>query len=234
MLHWLFPGEDLDSRLRALVDDKVCQFMSDCIVEGGVAEVYAEEPIVVDVSDGDEQGSDYKLKMKEKADSNSEDASRDGNEQAEEGGMQGLGDNVEAEKRLVVYNHQQEPMFAEAAEDSDIDCDYIPGDDCPSDDEEESDNIHKQYKELKKKIKAGKAGNLDDVDFEGLKSNTIMQDGAEQGGNDTPYEDSYSEQSIDKIGSNEEVTSRTSQYPRFKGKPGVPQFELGMKFSCKS
>ncbi|KAF0897659.1 hypothetical protein E2562_000377 [Oryza meyeriana var. granulata] len=233
MLHWLFPEEDLDSGLRALVDDKVCQFMSDCIVERGVVEVYAEEPIVVDVSDGDEQGSDYKLEMEEEGDSDSEDASQDGNEQVEEGGMQGLEDNVEAEKRLVVYNHQ-EPIFVEAIEDSNTYCDYILGDDCPSDDEEEADNIHKQYKELKKKIKAGKAGNLDDVDFEGLKSNPIMQDGAEQGGNDIPYDDSDSEQSIDKIGSDGEVTTRTSQYPRFKDKPGVPQFELGMKFSYKS
>ncbi|KAF0900214.1 hypothetical protein E2562_028696 [Oryza meyeriana var. granulata] len=149
-------------------------------------EVYAEEPIVVDVSNGDEQGSDYELEMEEEADSDFEDASRDGNEQAKEGGMQGLGDNVEAEKRLVVYNHQEEPMFAEAAEDSDTDCDYIPRDNCPSDDEDEADNTHKQYKELKKKIKARKVGNLDDVYFEGLKSNPIMQDGAEQGGNDTP------------------------------------------------
>ncbi|KAF0932486.1 hypothetical protein E2562_010382 [Oryza meyeriana var. granulata] len=234
MLYWLFLGKDLDSRLRALVDDKVCQFMSDCIVVGGVVEVYPEEPIVVDVSDGDEQGNDYELEMEEEADLDSEHASQDGNEQAKEGGMQGLEDNIEAKKRLVGYNHQEEPMFAEAAKDSDTDCDYIPEDNCPSDDEEEADNIHKQYKELKKKIKAGKAGNLDDVDFEGLKSNPIMQDGAKQGGNDTPYKDSDSEQSIDKIGSDGEVTTRTSQYSRFKDKPSVPQFELRMKFSCKS
>lgn len=51
ILHWLFPGKDLDSGLHVLLDDKVCQYMSDCIVEVGVAEIYAEEPIVIDISE---------------------------------------------------------------------------------------------------------------------------------------------------------------------------------------
>lgn len=44
MLHWLFPGKDLASGLRALLDDMVCQYILDCTDELGVAEVYAEEP----------------------------------------------------------------------------------------------------------------------------------------------------------------------------------------------
>lgn len=71
MLHWLFPGKDLNSGLRVLVDDRVCSYMSDCIVEGGVAEVYVEEPIVVDLSE-DEEDSDYEVEMDEGAEADSE------------------------------------------------------------------------------------------------------------------------------------------------------------------
>jgi len=42
MLHWLFPGRDMSTGLRALVDDRVCQYMFDCIIEGGLADVYVE------------------------------------------------------------------------------------------------------------------------------------------------------------------------------------------------
>jgi alpha-galactosidase len=42
LLHWLFPGKDLKTGLRVLVDDKACLDMSDAIVEGGVAEIYVE------------------------------------------------------------------------------------------------------------------------------------------------------------------------------------------------
>ncbi len=49
LLRWLFPREELGTGLRVLMDDKLCGFMSDCISEGGVAEVYAEEPIVINV-----------------------------------------------------------------------------------------------------------------------------------------------------------------------------------------
>jgi alpha-galactosidase len=42
LLHWLFPGKQLNNGLRVLVDDKTCQFMSDSITEGGVADVFVE------------------------------------------------------------------------------------------------------------------------------------------------------------------------------------------------
>lgn len=42
LLHWLFPGKQLNNGLRVLVDDKTCQLMSDCITEGGVADVFVE------------------------------------------------------------------------------------------------------------------------------------------------------------------------------------------------
>lgn len=53
------------------MDDRVCSYMSDCIVEGGVAEVYVEEPIVVDLSE-DEEDSDYEVEMDEGAEADSE------------------------------------------------------------------------------------------------------------------------------------------------------------------
>ncbi|KAJ1266514.1 hypothetical protein BS78_08G157000 [Paspalum vaginatum] len=43
LLHWLFLGKELDNGLRVLVDDRVCQLMSGCIVEGGIADIYVEE-----------------------------------------------------------------------------------------------------------------------------------------------------------------------------------------------
>ena len=42
LLHWLCPGKDLDSGLRVLHDDKVCQLMSDCVMGNGVADVFVE------------------------------------------------------------------------------------------------------------------------------------------------------------------------------------------------
>ena len=35
LLHWLFPGKELENGLRALVDDQACQYMADCITDGG-------------------------------------------------------------------------------------------------------------------------------------------------------------------------------------------------------
>ncbi|WVZ87075.1 LOW QUALITY PROTEIN: hypothetical protein U9M48_033767 [Paspalum notatum var. saurae] len=43
LLHWLFSGKELHNGLRVLVDDKVCLYMSEYIVEGGVADIYVEE-----------------------------------------------------------------------------------------------------------------------------------------------------------------------------------------------
>ncbi|KAB8103767.1 hypothetical protein EE612_036365 [Oryza sativa] len=114
---------------------------------------------------------------------------------------------------------------SEVSSGSDSDSDCILGDDCPSDDDEEAAQIHKRFKELKDKLKTGKVDKLDDVVFEA---------GAEQDGNDTPSFDSDDEESVEEVASDEEVSARKLiKYPRFKEKPGVPTFELGMTFSCK-
>uniref|UniRef100_A0A0E0QI25 Transposase MuDR plant domain-containing protein n=1 Tax=Oryza rufipogon TaxID=4529 RepID=A0A0E0QI25_ORYRU len=123
MLHLLFPGKDLNSELRALLDDdSMCQYMNDCIVDGGVAEVYADAPILVDLSYEDE-GSDYELEMEEDMGDESDgnwveqvDMESD-NAEMEQVGMEGdnaevqqvgmEGDNAEAEAEQV---HDLEPL----------------------------------------------------------------------------------------------------------------------------
>jgi alpha-galactosidase len=39
----LFPGKELENGLRALVDDKACQCMCDCIDDAVVADVFVED-----------------------------------------------------------------------------------------------------------------------------------------------------------------------------------------------
>ena len=51
----------MSTGLRALVDDRVCQYMSDCIVEGGVADVYAENH----EQDATAEASDYEEEMED-------------------------------------------------------------------------------------------------------------------------------------------------------------------------
>ncbi|OEL25226.1 hypothetical protein BAE44_0013753, partial [Dichanthelium oligosanthes] len=46
--HWLFLDVDMSNGLRRLADDQSCMHMSDCIIEGGVAEVYVEIYKLVD------------------------------------------------------------------------------------------------------------------------------------------------------------------------------------------
>ena len=45
MLHWLFPGAESSKGLRALIDDKACLYMSDCVTDGGVADIYVEHGV---------------------------------------------------------------------------------------------------------------------------------------------------------------------------------------------
>ena len=65
MLHWLFPRRDMRTGQRALVDDQVCQYMSNCIGEDGVADVYVEKHEIVPVREQDAtyEGSGYEEEM---------------------------------------------------------------------------------------------------------------------------------------------------------------------------
>lgn len=59
LLHCLFPGKNMQTGLRALMDDRVCNFMSDCIVEDGVAEIFVEEPEIVELCNNSYDDNDY-------------------------------------------------------------------------------------------------------------------------------------------------------------------------------
>ena len=61
LLHWLYPGKELNNGLRALVDDKACMDMSNTTDDGCVADVYVEHPSTQDISTGEE--SDYEHEM---------------------------------------------------------------------------------------------------------------------------------------------------------------------------
>jgi len=51
----------MSTGLRALVDDRVCQYISDCIVEGGVADVYVE----THEQDAADEADDYEQEMED-------------------------------------------------------------------------------------------------------------------------------------------------------------------------
>jgi len=107
LLHWLFPGKELDSGLRVLLDDNACIQMSDAIEEGVVADIYVEDP------QQDEAANEeyYSEKAKNKA-------------------------------------HEEEESSA--------DSDYMHGDSCSSEDDDEAVEIIKKFRDLKKKMKEGK------------------------------------------------------------------------------
>ncbi|EEC72042.1 hypothetical protein OsI_04947 [Oryza sativa Indica Group] len=271
LLHWLFPGEEIGTGLRLLMDDKVCGFMSDCISEGGVAEVYAEEPIVIDVDE--EEHNDYEAEMKLDLDEESEedaDEDKDGDKKvkvkdkdkaivdkgkgkAVVGAGEGKAMEVDesaSDRRIVIYRERSplrenapmrenspsrdtSPINIVLPSDSEDDSDYVGGDDCPSEDDEEAREIERHYKELKRNMRAGKVHELDEVVFEGFKSQSARIAGGPEDGNDTPYANSDDEDSYDEVGSDGELVRRKGKFPWFQKQPGVPVFELGMKFNSK-
>uniref|UniRef100_A0A0E0REJ9 PB1-like domain-containing protein n=1 Tax=Oryza rufipogon TaxID=4529 RepID=A0A0E0REJ9_ORYRU len=72
LLHWLFPGRDLQTGLRALSNDKACKLMCDCTGELDVENIYVEEPEIVDLCDGSADNSNYEADMELKVDSEEE------------------------------------------------------------------------------------------------------------------------------------------------------------------
>ncbi|KAF0915778.1 hypothetical protein E2562_038853 [Oryza meyeriana var. granulata] len=69
---------------------------------GGVADVYAEEPIIVDLCDGSDEDSDYEADMEVESEEESKDIEVEGN--AEDGQKDKcLQEGAVDENRLVVY-----------------------------------------------------------------------------------------------------------------------------------
>jgi alpha-galactosidase len=112
---------------------------------------------------------------------------------------------------------------------SNTDSDYMPGDSCSSGDDEEEDQIHRKFKDFKKKFKRGEATSLDDVIYEGVASRPRTGQEDEDDGNYTPYVDSTNAEYVDELAGE----GQGSMYPRFNKKNHVVNFKLGMKFSSK-
>ncbi|CAN6209239.1 unnamed protein product [Urochloa humidicola] len=58
LLHWLLPGKDLTTGLRAIVDDNTCLEMANRTEEGCVADIYVEAPAVQGMSDDEGAASE--------------------------------------------------------------------------------------------------------------------------------------------------------------------------------
>ena len=117
--------------------------------------------------------------------------------------------------------------------DDDDDSDYA-GDDDSSEVDEEVQEIRKKYKELKKKIRNGVPANLDDVILdqpiqEGDHSICIPD---EDGGYDTPYASSCSDESLE-MDSDGELHTTGFNYPRYNKSDPTQVLCIGMKFVSK-
>ncbi|KAJ1254186.1 hypothetical protein BS78_K107800 [Paspalum vaginatum] len=144
LLHWLFLGKELENGLRALVDDKVCLYMSECTGEGGVADIYVEECASNAISaEEDNQmpsGSDF------------EDELVDMNQVDEDDELQ--------------EENESPPAPPKVDSDSSSDSDYFPRDEEASEEDEEAGDIKKKFKAFKKKMKKGEGVCLDDIVLE--------------------------------------------------------------------
>ncbi|CAN6197222.1 unnamed protein product [Urochloa humidicola] len=58
LLHWLLPGKDLTTGLRAIADDNTCLEIANRTEEGCVADIYVEAPAVQGMSDDEGVASD--------------------------------------------------------------------------------------------------------------------------------------------------------------------------------
>ncbi|KAL6870990.1 hypothetical protein ACP4OV_014838 [Aristida adscensionis] len=146
-LQWLFPGAKLSDGLRFLVDDAACMFMSECIVEGGAADVYVEEREVHTISndDGSEKESDFEAEV-------------------QAGMVDVSSEEVVAEQPSAKVTVWDLIVGQEIEDEEDSsDGDYLPGDSSSSDDDEEGEQIQRASREFKRKLKKGEVANLDNV-----------------------------------------------------------------------
>ncbi|KAF8667739.1 hypothetical protein HU200_052649 [Digitaria exilis] len=231
LLHWLFPGKELDNGLRALVDDKVCMYMSECITDGGVAEIFVEkEPNEMEIAFAQESSDDVQEVHKKVV-------RRSESREQIERQIKHLHDFNRSPskkgKEVVQETGPAQPDEAsnkEEGSDSYEDSDYMPGDDCSSEDDEETHEILKRFKTFKMKLRSGAVPTLADVELGDHAQNVPQVDSEGYG---TPYPESNDEDSVEEIGSDGEIRQKKEFYPRFKCSDEVPHFQLGMKFSGK-
>ncbi|WVZ51299.1 hypothetical protein U9M48_002454 [Paspalum notatum var. saurae] len=212
----------MDSRV--LVDDSTCLEMSNCICEGGVAEIYVENPVVQSSDDDqDEDGSEYQEEEEEEADGSNDSPCDNAIQTVAEAQSHKRTGRVQSREEIQKQIQRvkawysptkskeegkgKEVMVSSHCDDVDAessDSDFLAGDECSSEDDEES-----------------------------MKSTPVPgRREIEDAGNATPYEDSSEEEeSLEDSDGN--LTTQSSQYPRFNSNDPIPKFELGMKFRGK-
>jgi len=240
-----------------VVDDKACMDISKYTDEGCVADIYVEGSSSNGDSQDDEtegEESEYEQGTNEGSEEGSDEGFEEGSDELEEDEVDidlgsGVGQvairesNVQVQKQVEAVKKFYSPSKGGASsgkgktaekELSSSDCDFVPGDDESSREDEEVKEILKKFKEFKKKLKSGQFAQLDDV-FVDDPSNqsgdcTIIEDD----GHVTPYVNSSDdEESFDDMGSGDEVITKENKFPRFNKKDPFPKFYLGMKFRGK-
>ncbi|EEE58950.1 hypothetical protein OsJ_10628 [Oryza sativa Japonica Group] len=257
LLHWLFPMKELKDGLRVLLDDKVCQLMSDCTSEAEVADIYVDTQVAQeDNSDAEDVGSDNDSDFEDEIEEISSDEEAVEIFEVDTKGKKpvmivtsipdktqgqieslrqchNLAKKDKKEAQVVAQSDQLVPYSAES--DSDSDSDYLGGDSCSSEEDEEANEIMKSFKEFQKKLKDGQVADLDDV-FCGERASQRSEKAQvqiEDDGNATPYDDSSADDSFEEDSDGQLITKR-SKYLRFRGSSSsTPTFTLGQLFDCK-
>jgi len=169
----------LDDGLRVLFDDDACLKMSECIVEGGVAEIFVEdggaEKQCEDESDAERNVNDFEDELIDMGGKMSED---DVVEAIEKQVVSKIESRAEAEKQIMRLQEfyksptkkfkqvsgsvNEEVKGSDGLDDSE-DSDYMPRDACSSKEDDEAAEILNKYKAFKKKLRKGEMASLDDV-----------------------------------------------------------------------
>jgi alpha-galactosidase len=205
-LHWLNPGRQLFDGLKTIIDDEGCKGISNIVTAGEVAEIFVE-PVMCVTEDTD--GSNY------------EDEIVVTNE-----------DGQSKKKQLDIDLAKQKGVVLDG-DGSSLDSEYMPGDSEASDEDDEAISIKKKFKEFKKKLKTGKAVDLDDFIFEGhsvLPLSKSDDEDLSDESNDTPYYDSSEDEASYDEQSDGELVRNNEDLPRYNSKADVPYFALGMRF----
>ena len=248
LLHWLVPGKELKSGLRAIVDDNTCIEMANSTEECCVADVFVEAPATQDkFESGSEEDSDYEAELG--CDTGSEEEGSMEEEAVPEDVDMGAGSAAvkrsitesreKIDKQIQFVKEFYSPSKGKAkvcdsgpmiGDKSSSDSEYLPGDSCTSGEDDEAKEILRNFKVFKKKVRSGRAAELDDVFVDGPKTQVGDCSVIEDDGHATPYADSSDDEneSFD-----DEGERRASQYQRFSKKDAVPKFALGMKFNGK-
>lgn len=197
--------------------------MSEHIVDGGLAEIYVNCAGLKE-AETDEEVSDYEDEMAENEGADFEEDEqmqtiviRDTTHESQKG------KEVVVSESVPVVTQGSQAYEAEArgsqqnvqADDSVSDSDYIPRDECSSEEDVEATKILKKFKAFKRKLKSGQATTLDDVV---LGSSIAMPAGfanLEQDGG-TEYFERDDEESCDEMGSDGEFRRKPSGGPRLR------------------